>query len=468
MVILKIQLVGASSVEKSLPLNAARTVNLYPVVSKEGSEPSALYGTPGKTLFATAGIGANRGALSAANSRAFVVSDSGLYEVDSAGVTTLRGSLDSSAGIVTMAENGFQLMVCDGSKGYIFTYLTNVFEKITDADFPSAGAVDFVNGYFVVNENETGKFFISGLYDGLSWNALDFASAESSPDKLIRAVNFIGYLGLFGENTFELWRNTGDSTFPFSRLSGSTPIGCASPYTILSLDTSVFWVGRTLEGTGIVYKAQGFNPTRISTNAIELILQRVSQPELLRAWSYQQNGHVFYAITGSDLETTLVYDLSTEVWHERAYLEEDGTYSQDLAATCMFAFGKHLVGDRVNGNIYELSEDVYTDNGDYIKRLRVYTHLIDELKQIRYSELKIFCETGVGLQSGQGENPLLSLRMSKDGARTWGDYYSTSMGAVGKYQTEVNFRRLGISQQTTFEISTSEPCKIAFIGSYLR
>lgn len=465
---MRIPLVGASSVEKSLPLNAARTVNLIPVVSEGGSEPSALYGTPGKTLFATAGIGSIRGELAVSVGRAFAVSDSGLYEVNSAGVTTLMGSLDTSAGIVSMADNGFQLMICDGEYGYIFTYATDVFTKITDADFPSAGAVDFVNGYFVVNENNTGKFYISGLYDGLSWGALDFASAESSPDKLIRAVNFVGYLGLFGENTFELWRNTGDSTFPFSRLSGATPIGCASPHTILNLDTSVFWVGRTVEGTGIVYKAQGFNPTRISTNPIELLLQRVSQPELLRAWSYQKDGHVYYAITGSDLETTLVYDLSTQVWHERAFLEEDGTFSQDLASCCMFAFGKHLIGDKVNGNIYELDDDVYTDNGDYIKRLRVYTHLIDELKQIRYSELKIFAETGIGLQSGQGENPLLSLRISKDGAKTWSDYYTTSMGAVGKYQTEVNFRRLGVSQQTTFEISTSEPVKISFIGSYLQ
>ncbi len=159
-------------------------------------------------------------------------------------------------------------------------------------------------------------------------------------------------------------------------------------------------------------------------------------------------------------------DLSTELWHELAYSNE-GVYEQHLASSCMFAFGKHLVGDRNNGNIYELSKDVYTDNGNYIKRLRVFTHLIDELKQIKYSRLQLLLESGVGLQSGQGSDPLISLRISKDGARTYGDSYSTSMGAVGKYQTEVNWRRLGISQITTFEVSTAEPVKIALIGSYL-
>jgi hypothetical protein len=463
---MKISLVGGSSEEWSKPFNAARCVNMFPVVDKGGSEVSALYGTPGLDLFATAGFGPVRGELAAANGRAFVVSDARLFELGLGGTATPLGSLDSSAGIVTMADNGFQLAVCDGDKVYIFTYLTNIFEKVTDPDLPSAGGIDFVNGYFVINENNSGKFYISGLYDGLSWGALDFASAESSPDNLTRAVSFVGQLGLFGANTLEIWRNTGDSVFPFSRISGATPIGCTSPETIRSIDTSQFWVGSNDEGSGIVYKAQGFNPTRVSTNAIELKLQAVADPTALYSWHYQKDGHVFYVISGSDLETSLALDISTELWHELAYSNE-GIYEQHLASCCMYAFGKHLVGDRNNGNIYELSKDVYTDNGNYIKRLRVYTHLIDELKQIKYSKLKLLLESGVGLQSGQGSDPLISLRISKDGAITWGNTYSTSMGAVGKYQTDVEWRRLGVSQVCTFEISTAEPVKIAFIGSYL-
>lgn len=464
---MKIGLVGGSYQELSLPFDAQRSINLYAVSDPKGAEVSALYGTPGLSLFAVAGTGPVRGELAASsNDRNFAVSGSGLYEIFADGTTTLRGSLDGSAGTVTMADNGFQLGICDGDKVYMLTYVGNVFAKITDPDLPSSGGIDFVDGYFVVNENDTGKFYISGLYDGTTWAALDFASAESSPDKLVRAVSFVGQLGLFGTNTIEIWRNTGDSVFPFSRISGATPIGCTSPYTILSLDTSVFWVGSNDQGSGVVYKAQGFTPTRISTNAIELILQKVTQPELLVAWSYQKQGHVFYVITGADLETSLVYDLSTQLWHETAYLNM-GVFEQHLGSCAMYAFGKHLVGDRTNGNIYELSEDVYTDNGDPLVRKRIYTHLIDELKQIRYSQLELGLETGVGLQSGQGSNPLVSLRLSKDGARTWSDFYTTSIGAVGKYGQQVKWRRLGIAQQMTFEISISDPVKVAIFGSYL-
>jgi len=465
---MKLSLAGGSSQQYSLPFNAERTVNLYAIVDQNGSDTASLYGTAGLNSFATVGLGAQRGCYSAGNGRAFFVSGSQLYETFSDGTSTSRGSLLGSSGIVTLAENGVQLGICDGTYAYMFTYATNAFAQITDPDFPtSVGAIDYIDSYFMVNENNTGKWYISALLNGTSWDALDFATAESSPDKLNRAFNFLGYVGLFGDKTLELWRNTGDSLFPFAKVSSSTPIGCKSPYTILSVDTSVYWVGSNEQGDGIVYSAQGFTPKRISTEPIEKILQAVTQPELLRSWTYQEQGHTFYAITGSDLETTLVYDLNTQLWHERAWLNAQGELEQHRGSCVMRAFNKTLVGDRETGEVYEMALEFYTDSDDYIKRVRVMTHLLDERKQIRYNNLTIGVETGVGLQSGQGSSPLINLRISKDGARTWGNTYSKSIGAVGKYQQEVTFRRLGISQITTFELSTSEPIKFTITGAWL-
>lgn len=465
---MKINLVGGSSQQYSLPFNSERTVNMYAIVDERGAESASLYPTPGLSLFGTYGSGAIRGCFPASNGRAFVISGSALFEIFSDGTSTNRGSLLTSSGIVTTADNGVQLGICDGTYAYMFTYATNAFAQVTDPDFPaSVGAIGYIDSYFMVNENNTGKWYISALLNGLSWDALDFATAESSPDKLNRAFNFLGYVGLFGDRTLELWRNTGDSAFPFAKVSSSTPIGCEAPYTIVSVDTSVYWVGANEQGGGIVYQAQGFTPKRISTEPIEKLLQAVAAPAQLRAWTYQEQGHMFYAITGSDLETTLVYDLNTQIWHERAYLESTGEYSQHRASCVMKAFNKTLVGDRTTGEVYEMSLDYFTDAGDYIKRQRITTHLLDELKQIRYNKLTINVETGVGLQSGQGSNPLINLRVSSDGARTWSDYYSKSIGAVGKYQQEVTFRRLGISMQNTFEITTSEPVQFVLTGAYL-
>jgi hypothetical protein len=298
---------------------------------------------------------------------------------------------------------------------------------------------------------------------------LDFATAESSPDSLVRVFNALGQLWLFGRDTSEVWTNTGSSAFPFERISGAKlEIGCLAPHSAVEMANTVIWLGRDRFGKGIVYSATGFTPNRISTSPIEQIIQRVDNPELIRAWAYQEDGHLFYVLTGGGLATSLVYDVTTQLWHERAYLDEFGDYVQHLGCCFMSAFGNLLVGDRRNGNIYRMALDIYSDNGDEIARERIYTHLSDENQRIRYNTLEIGFETGVGLQSGQGSNPQVSLQLSKDGARTWSDSYTTSIGAVGQYRTKVVFRRLGIAEIMTFKIKISDPVKVAITGSYLR
>jgi hypothetical protein len=465
----RIGLVGPTYTERSLPFDAQRTINLFPVLDQQGKETAALYGTPGLLSFATAGSGPIRGCYNAANGRAFMVSGNGFYEISSLGVATSLGGLDTSSGICSIDENGTELAVCDGAGVYILTYSSNAWAKVTDADLPTAGTITFIDGYFVVNQVDTGKFYISGLYAGTTWDALDFATAESSPDELLRVINAVGQLWLFGVKTAEIWTNTGDSTFPFQRISGAKmEVGILAPHTAIPIDNSVMWVGRDNIGQGIVYVAKGFSPRRISNSAIELKIQAASDAENLRAYTYQEDGHVFYVLTGGGLETTLVYDITTQQWHERAYLADDGNFETHIGACGMFAFGKQLVGDRRNGMIYEMSMDYYSDNGDEIARERIYTHLSDENQRRRYSSLEIGFETGVGLQTGQGSDPLVALKISHDGARTWSNWYTASIGAVGQYMKRVIFRRLGVSRITTFRIRITDPVKVAIIGSYLR
>lgn len=466
---MKLPLVGASYQERSLPWDAQRSVNLYPAIDQTGSEVSALYGTPGLSEFTTATTGGSvRGVYSAANGRAFAVSGSKLIEITSDSTATDRGNLLFSSGIVSMADNGVELFICDGINGYTFTYATNTFAQVTDPDFPSAGTVEFLDSYFIVNENDTGKFYISSLLDGDSWAALDFATAEGSPDNLLRVFNAIGQLWLLGTFTTEVWTNTGSSAFPFERIQGAKmEMGILAPHSAVEVDNSLMFLGRDKKGSGIVYKTSGFAPQRVSTHAIEHIIQDASDKDQIRAYSYQEDGHIFYVLTGGGLPTTLVYDITTGLWHERAFLNQFGAYEQHLGGCFMFAFDKLLVGSRVDGKIYQMSSSFYDDDGSAIKRQRIMQHVLEESKRIRYDRLEIKLEEGVGLQSGQGSDPKISLQLSKDGARTWSDYYFRDMGKVGQYQTKAVWRNLGIAEQMTFSLEISDPVKVALIGSYL-
>ena len=78
---MKIGIVGPTADARSLPFDAQRTINLYPVKDKAGKEVSALYGTPGLVSFATFGAGPIRGCLASDDGNAYFVSEIGRAHV---------------------------------------------------------------------------------------------------------------------------------------------------------------------------------------------------------------------------------------------------------------------------------------------------------------------------------------------------------------------------------------------------
>ena len=465
---MKIGLVGPSNQQNSLPFNAERTINLYAIADPKGKEVSSLYGTPGCILFATFGSGPQRGGFSAANGRVFGVSGSSFYELLSDGTASSKGTIDQSQGDITFAENGIQLALCDGQSLYIFNYTTGIFQKIVTVGLPSALTVTFASGYFIVNQVNSGRFSVSKLYDGLLWDSLDFATAESSPDRLLRVLNVSGQLWLFGERTTEIWGANGSSFFPFSRVNGAEmDVGIVGSYAVTASDNTAFWIGRDKQGSGIVYRADGFTPQRISNESIEKRLQEAPNPNDLKCYSYQEQGHNFVVITGGGMETAIVYDINTQLFHERAFLNEDGNYELPLATDCIFAFNKQLTFDRNSAKIYEQKLSYYSDNGEEIPRDRIFTHISDENKWIKLKNLSVYFASGVGTQTGLGVDPQASLSFSNDGGKTFGMQRLQSMGRVGEYQKVVQWDRLGISKIRTFRIRVTDPVEVTIIGAYL-
>lgn len=475
---MKIQMVGGSYQERSLPLDCQRCINLFPIVDQQGGkEPSALYGTPGLDFYGQAGNGLGRGIFFSSGGRLFIVSGNEFWEMAEGGSSSFWGNLSSSVGPVTIDENGLQLAVCDGTKLYIFTYATNAFVTVTDPDLPSALSVTFINGYFVCNQVNAGTFYISALYDGTSWGALDFATAESSPDNLVRVINAVGQLWLQGTKTTEIWTNTGAASFPFARIAGAKmEVGIVCLDTAVAVDNSLFWVSQSNIGACVVYRANGFTPQRISTSPIEILLQQYLQPPVypevikpqLRAYTYEEDGHTFYIINGGDMSTSLVYDVSTQLWHERARLNSDGIFEQHLAVYGVFAFKQHLALSRLNGFVYIQSLSLYDDYGDQLVSERIFPHTSKENERIRYKQLEIAAEMGVGLNTNFiGKDPQILLSISKDQGQTWSSTYAKQLGKVGKYKNRCAWRRLGIATDIVFKVRITDPVKRSLIGAYL-
>lgn len=451
-------------------------MNLFPEKTEEGGKDiGAFHRCPGTPRLATIGSGPIRGER-VVGAFLYVVSGSELYKVDPAWSGTLVGSGLSGSGPVSMADNGLQLAIATDPDGYIYNTSTAAFGAITDPDFPGAKTVDYIDGYFLFNDPDTQLFYITAINDGTNIDALDFAAAEGAPDPLISVLVDHREVWLLGGLTTEVWVNSGNSDFPFARLDGAfIEHGIAGPYARTKLDNSVFWLGKDENGQGMVWRAEGYRPVRISSHGVEFAISGYSRIDDAIMYSYQQEGHSFAVLTFPTGNATWVFDVSTGLWHERAYRDPGSALLWRHRSNCHAFFnGKHVVGDYADGRLYELDLDTYDDDGDPMKWIRSWRAIPpgknDPMKTTFHNGLQIDCETGVGLVTGQGSDPKIMLRWSDDGGHNWSNEHQMSMGAIGKTRARAFRGRLGSTKKggdRVYEISGTDPVKIALIGAHL-
>jgi hypothetical protein len=372
-----------------------------------------------------------------------------------------------------MADNGTQLFIAANGPGYIYNNTTNVFQQITDPDFPGAVTVGYLDGYFVFNEPNSQRIWITALLDGLSVDPLDFVSAEGSPDDVTGIIVDHREVWVLGTNSVEVWYNAGTVDFPLQRIQGAfNEIGCISPYSLAKLDNGVFWLGSDARGKGIVYRANGYTGTRISTHAVEWQIQQYNDISDAVAYTYQQDGHAFYVLIFPSANTTWVYDVATQAWHERAGFA-NGQFTRHRS-NCQMAFNNEIVvGDFQTGNIYAFDLEDYSDNGQIQKWYRTWRALPtgqNNFKRTAQHSLQLNCESGVGLNLGQGSNPQVMLRWSDDGGHTWSNEHWAPIGQIGAYGRRTFWRRLGMTlklRDRVYELSGTDPVKIAIMGAEL-
>lgn len=396
-------ILGSAYVARSVNAADNRMVNLFPEIIPEGGQtPAFLNRAPGLKFLQTVGAGPIRGlwAHQTNGSDFYVASGSEFYKLDSlTGTPTLLGAI-AGTGQVSIADNGTQLFIACNPRSYIYNEVTNGFAEITDPDFTGAVTVGYLDGYFVYNEPDSQKVWVTQLLDGTQVDPLSFASAEGSPDGLVAINVNHREAWLFGTDSVEVWYNAGLPDFPLTRIQGAfNELGCAAAFSVAKLDNSVFWLGQDARGEGVVYRSEGYNGKRISTHAVEWQIQQYANMSDAVAYTYQQDGHAFYVLNFPSANQTWVYDVATQGWHERAGLLS-GVFTRNRGnCQCNFG-GTIIVGDYENGNIYSLDLTTYADNGGPQKWLRSWRALPtgqNNLKRTAQHSLQLTCETGVGL-----------------------------------------------------------------------
>ena len=467
---MNIPFTGGAYLSRSVSFDAQRCINLFPVTGESGTAKASrmLLGTPGLRLLTT--LGGNdglRALYKPSIGDGIAVHGSSVYRIATDWTSTLVGTIDTLYTPVSISDNGVTAVLVTGPNGYTLDLASNTLAPISDPAFYGAARVSYNNVTFIFDRPGTNQFYISAP-GAVTFDALDFASAETNAEPIVAHIVNHNELLLFKESVTEIWRDSGSSDFPYSR-DGNAAIeqGCAAKYSVTALDNTVFWIGRDKTGQGIVWRMNGYTPQRVSHDGVEFAIQGYSDISDAWAFAYQQEGHTFYWINFPTGNASWVYDVKEQAWHERAYLiSASGTLQRHRAACHMFFGGQHIVGDWENGKLYALDLDTYSDNGDAQLALRSCPHVFDSgNKNIRMHWIDVLIEAGVGLQTGQGSDPVMMLRWSKDGGKTWSTLRSLSIGRVGEFANRARHGKMGKARDWVFEISISDPIKRVVLGA---
>lgn len=465
-------LVGGSYRSRSLNLDAQRTINLYPVLGESGTAKTikALFGTPGKRLLvALPGVGGSRGLYRPTKGQAIAVRGSEVYRVATDWTYTLVGSIDAATTPVSIDDDGTIAVIVTGERGYILNLASNALTEIIDPAFYGSDFVYYNKTVFIFKRPDTAQFYLaSGVSGGLTFDALDFATATTNAEAIVRHIVDHEELFLFKETVTEVWRATGGPDFLFSRDTNASIVkGCEAAHSVVALDNTIYWLGGDGDGGGVVWKMNGYTPQRVSNDGVEYAIQNYATTSDAWGYTYQQEGETFYVLTFPSANATWAYGVKAGEWHERAYLKPStGTLQRDRAVCHMLYNRTHVVGDWENGNLYALDLDYFTDNGDPMPAIRACPHISGTgYNVIKFKRIRIDIETGVGLANGYGSDPVMLLRWSNDGGHTWQNLKSMKMGKIGNTKTRASLDRLGEGRDRVFEISIIDPVKRVILGA---
>jgi hypothetical protein len=377
----------------------------------------------------------------------------------------------------------------------------------TDGAFEGGVVVDVNDNYFIYNRPNSQQFAVTDILSPIT-QPLSFGSKFTSPDNLVSLVASNGQLYLLGEKSSEVWQDQGTFPLAYQRIPGSaTQQGIIAPFSVARCGNAFAYVSQNIRGQNQIVYMNGYTPQRISTHAVEnTLLDQYTKDAI--AYTYQLEGHEVYVVNFPTIDITWAYDFTTSLWHKWLWVDSNNVYHSNRSNCAAVFQDIVVVGDWQNGNLYQLDQSEYTDNGDEIRRLRRAPHLVADLQRQYFDELQIQFQPGVGTGGFSRDrntylgdpytiplndpliidvqeiavlgnanqinpndtlhNPKAMLRWSNDGGSTWSKEYWQDIGQQGKYKHRAMWRRLGMARDRVFEVVVTDPVKAVIISANLK
>lgn len=450
---------------ESMPFAAQRCINWVPVVAEsEALSRNALMQIAGIKQFGTSGFGACRGGR-ALSGVPFFVNGNTLVSYTSTGAPIERGTI-SGTGKVSMADNGTSLViVVPGGDAYVWN---GALTRITDPDFQTSDTVGFYRGFFVFTTTDGKQLFVSNLNAPLTFDALDFGSAEGDPDRIVTQVLDHDELSILGERTTENFKIVGGTGFPLQIIPGAyTEKGAGAIFGIVKFDNAYLFVGGGVNERPAIWRQTSSSlAVKVSTDAIDNAIQEFTDQEISNcfAMTYSQKGQFLAIFTFESNQIpnrTFVYNSTAsgltgrKVWFELQTGVDDNSWRVN---TIVKAYGKLLCGDSIDGRIGEIDINTFDEYGETIFCQAATAPFSQNGTDIFAGEFCATFEAGVGL-TGE-DSPVVRMDFSDDGGKTWNFETSRELGKIGEYGRDALWRRQGrFPNSRTIRLTATDPVK---------
>lgn len=450
----KYRLFGVGLKGKSPVVSSQHRINCYiERVVDEETEQTSIIGSAGLDDFADLGAFPSRGRVEVDN-LLYVVNRNTFWEINNAGDRTSRGTIGTTAGRVDMFYDGDdKVVILDGEKGYSYTISTTTLAEISDSDFPDAATTgDFQDIYYLVfGPGDTFQL----TDDVTAWDALDIANANVGT--IVRGIADHGEVVIFGQKKVSFWVNTGGQDFPYQPIKGAEKeVGLAARWSLTKFDDSLAFLGRNSLGQVQVYKMQGHSPVLISNPELDSIINSYATVGDATGFAYIDRGHPFYRLNFPSAGKSWEYDGLSGTWQER----QSGTSGLRSRGEMAVDFlNKVRIFDYANGMIYTLNAETYDESGEQFPFEITSRRVVSNYEPFSINQVYLDFETGVGLATGQGSDPQVMLTCSRNGGQTWGNEVWKPLGAIGKYETRVDWDQFGTSETFIFRVRITDPVR---------
>src|SRR4029434_8973521 len=451
--------------------NQERSINWYPAIDESADAKSkvSLQPCPGLAEFCQLDEHPVRG-LWTGDSRLFACVGGHLYEISSAGAVTSLGFVLNAQTPVQIAASGTTLLVASGDQ--IWRAADDGAGMLTTKVYDGAISCVFLDGYYIILlsgsadsdgyanyiqlsagpggfDDDTGHHPDD---DGITWPELEKVKPSRQLDRLWQLQVHEGHLWIFGSHSIQIWYNSGDPDFPFEPIQGtSVDVGTDYPWSIAQIDKHLYFLGYEQRGQARVYRTEGYTPARVSNQAVEFLIDAylsLGVDQTITGYGYTEDGHTFYVLSFPNAKATIVYDITTNMWHER--LRWSGTEWIQWRGSSFhsFVFGRHFVArtteppfpDSDHKKIYEQNIRFAADDGLAIRRQRISPYVSKDQQWLMHHYLRLYTDiTG----------HTATRYLTEDGT-TW-----SNTRTVAPYKTAVKCRRLGRARDRLYDVSIS-------------